>query len=676
MVVRELVTKMGFKVDTKKLSTFESKIEGIKKKTAGATSRFGNFGKAVGDGIMKIDAGTLAFGAAAAAIAAVGKAISMATEKYLAFEQGMKGVERVTLATSEEMERMEKAALEAGEASIFTTADSANAMKFLAQAGLEVDEVITALPGALQLAAAANMDLATAADISTNILTSNKMKVEELTDVNNILAKTASKTNTDVIQLGWAFAELGNIGEMAGLKVYELSAFMGVLANNGIRGTSAGTTLKNAMIALLSPTKKGGELLSKLNIDMSQYIDASGKFKKGALPVVFGELNKAYKEGKVGIGALTKAFGKLPAKGIATFAATGREKLEELTLAFKNSGGTAEKAANVAFKGLSGALALLSSRIDVAMVKFMKTTRLNKVFEDIVRILSDVLPPLIDVIAVILKPIGVVLRLILIPIKLISAVLGGVIKLFARTGESVSNVLAPLDAIADYMDGIIESVRQFFSAFNKITIFERFYGLIKNIAKTFKGFFKNLTKSGSFAMKFFKIFYNVWRIIKSIGYYIGTKFIDLMRPVKDFWDLIIGHISKFFNWTISKVVNFFNWIGKGFQKLWSFIQKIVDAVVKPIEEVFNFISETIQEIADFLDIEVDDAKKPEKEIQKTISKETSKLEQKKNEFNVNAPVTVNGAGAGAAATGKAVREAVVSAFSIELQKIVAEAGGV
>jgi len=674
MVVRELVTKLGFKVDTKKVGAFESRIEGVKKKAAGASSKFGSFGKAIGDSIMNMNAGTIAFGAAGLAVAGVAKFVSAATQKYLAFEEGMKGVERVTLATAEEMKRMEKAALEAGEASIFSTADSANAMKFLAQAGLEVDEVITALPGALQLAAAANMDLATAADISTNILTSNKLSVEELTRVNDVLAKTASKTNTDVIQLGWAFAELGNVGKLAGLEIEELSSFFGVLANNGVRGSNAGTTLKNSLMALLSPTKKGSALLKELNIDMNDYVDSTGKFKKGKLPELFGQLNKAFEEGKLGPGKMQKAFQKLPSKGLITFASTGKEKLEELTEAFKNAGGTAEKAANIAFKGLGGAIKLLGSRIDVSMVKFMKTSNLNKIFEDIVRFLSDVLPPLIDAIAVMLKPIGKVLRIILFPFKLIGALLGGVVKMFSKTGDAATSILDPLDSIADFLDGIVQSVRDFFSAFNKISIFERVANWIRETADNYNKFYSDLAKSDSFAGKLYRMFINIERIVKSIVDLFGIGMGKELDIIADDWTRFMNGAFAFFDWLIDDFNKWVNGIADSFKWVWEQIEPIVDAILQPIKDTFDLISVAVSEIADLLDIEVAKAKKPGEEIQKTVSKETSKLEQKSNTFNVNAPVTVYGGGG--AGTGKAVRQAVVSAFSLELQKIVEESGGI
>ena len=674
MVVRELVTKLGFKVDTKKVGAFESKIESVKKKAAGATSKFGGFGKAIGDSIMNMNAGTIAFGAAGLAIAGVAKFVSSATQKYLAFEEGMKGVERVTLATAEEMERMEKAALEAGEASIFTTGDAANAMKFLAQAGLKVDEVITALPGALQLAAAAQMDLATAADISTNILTSNKLSVEELTRVNDVLASAASKTNTDVIQLGWAFAELGNVGKLAGLEIEELSSFFGVLANNGIRGTNAGTTLKNSLMALLNPTEKGSKLLKELHIDMNNYVDSTGKFKKGKLPELFGQLNKAFEEGKLGPGKMTKAFQKLPSKGLIAFAATGKEKLEELTEAFKNAGGTAEKAANIAFKGLSGSIKLLGSRIDVSMVKFMKTSSLNKIFEDIVRFLSDILPPLIDALAVMLKPIGKVLRIILFPFKLIGALLGGVIKMFAKTGDAATSILDPLDSIADFLDGIVQTVRDFFSAFNKISIFERIANWIREASDNYKKFMSDLAKSDGFIGKIYRLFININRIIKSIVDLVGIELSKEFDKIAQDWAIFTNGLSNFFSWLGDEFDKWIQGIQDGFNQMWEFIEPVVNAILQPLKDAFNIISDAIEQIADLLDIEVAKSKKPGEEIQKTVSKETSKLEQKSNTFNVNAPVTVNGGGG--AGTGKAVRQAVVSAFSLELQKIVEESGGI
>jgi TP901 family phage tail tape measure protein len=616
MVVRELVTKLGFKVDKAKMSGFEKRMDGIKGRAMKATTSMGTFGKSLSGVIGKLDPTTIAIAGATIALTGLVKAFSAATRKYLEFEKGMKGVERVTLATAEEMEEMEEAALTAGEASIFTTGDAANAMKFLAQAGLETNEVITALPGALQLAAAAEMDLATAADISTNILTSNRLEVEELTRVNDVLAKTASKTNTDVIQLGWAFAELGNIGQMAGLEVEELSAFLGVLANNGVRGSAAGTALKNTLITLLAPTKKGSDLLAKLNIDMSKYVNETGKFRKAALPKLFGELNQAYKQGRVGVGALTRAFGKLPAKGIATFSATGQEELERLSNAFYGAAGTAEKAANIAFKGLDGAIKLFSSRMDVASVKLIKDTGFKQIFEDVVRFLSDIIPPLIETLAVILTPIGVAFNILLFPLKLIGAILGSFIKIISRFGNLIAKfVIHPFETVSYYLDSIVIAVRKFGEMLSKV---ER--GPLLHIH--------------NFVVDLFRIFIALFDLA-----FIG-------------FEKLTGLIVDAFEW------------------VWDAISPIMKLVIEPVKKVFAFISDTISKLADLLEMEVAQLEAPEFT---EIIEERAPTRQ--NVFNVNAPVNVTAGGRGAAGVANAVKRAVISQFSIELQKVVIESGG-
>jgi TP901 family phage tail tape measure protein len=620
MVIRELVTKMGFKIDKTKMKAFESRVDGMKNKAAKAASKWGVFGEAIAGGITKLDASTILIGAATVALAGLIKGLTAATEKYLEFERGMKGVERVTLATAEEMERMENAALEAGEASIFTTGDAANAMKFLAQAGLDTNQTIEALPGALQLAAAAEMDLATAADISTNVLTANQLKVSELTRVNDVLAKAASKTNTDVVQLGWAFAELGNIAQMSGLEIEESAAFMGVLANNGIRGTAAGTTFKNAMIALLSPTKKGSALLQNLNINMANYVDETGKWRKGGLPAVFGELNKAYKEGRVGIGTLTQAFGKLPAKGIATFAATGRKEIESLTQTFYDSAGTAEKAANIAFKGLDGAVRLFESKMDVAAVRLIKDTGLKNLFEDVVRFFGDIVPPLVDSLSILLKPIVLLVRALLFPFKLIGVLIGGFIKSFNSVGKILQGgFLYPIERFVGLLDSVVDKAREFMDVLTD-------------------------TKEGP---------------LKEIFVFVN----DIFRIFKTLINFLIAGFKLFFE-------VFSMAIGSLLETLGPFIAMIIT----PIKKIFSEIAWVVSAVADLLEIELKAFEQMGTRGAVGATKEAGET-YKTNIFNIDAPVSVAG-GRGAAGTAAAVKKAVVSQFSIELQKIVIESGGV
>ena len=122
-------------------------------------------------------------------------------------------------------------------------------MGFLAQAGFEADEILGAMPSTLQLAAAANVDLATSADIASNVLSGYGLEVEQLGHANDVLVKAMTSTNTDLLQLGEAMKYAGPIASAAGISFEEAAAAIGLMGNAGIQGSNG----RNFTCAALSP---------------------------------------------------------------------------------------------------------------------------------------------------------------------------------------------------------------------------------------------------------------------------------------------------------------------------------------------------------------------------------------------------------------------------------------
>ena len=117
-------------------------------------------------------------------------------------------------------------------------------MRYLGMAGLTVNEVYEATPQMLSLASAGVMDLATAADIATNVLSGFNLKVADLAHVSDILAQASRSSNTSVEQLGSAMAYVGPVASAANQSIEMTTAAIQVMSNAGIQGTMAGTALR------------------------------------------------------------------------------------------------------------------------------------------------------------------------------------------------------------------------------------------------------------------------------------------------------------------------------------------------------------------------------------------------------------------------------------------------
>lgn len=227
---------MHLGADTRGLRRAEGEVKGF------ATRTSGHLGK-----VTRSFTGMYAAMAGTAAIAGVGFAFAKAVKAGIEFEHTMKIVQGVSRATTSEFEKMTAVAKHLGETTEWTAKQAAEGMKFLSMAGFQASQTVKAMPGVLDLATAGNVDLARAADISTNALTAFRLEVGDLSRVNDAFINTITRSNTDMEQMAEAFKYAAPTAKAFGYEVEEVAALIGTLGNAGIQGSMAGTQLAFAM---------------------------------------------------------------------------------------------------------------------------------------------------------------------------------------------------------------------------------------------------------------------------------------------------------------------------------------------------------------------------------------------------------------------------------------------
>lgn len=328
-------------------------VDRINGKLGGLSQTSGKLGKVMKTGLK---VGALA---GAAAIAAGGAAAIKAVGKYAEFEQAIANTGAVSNASAQQLANLSDSAKEMGRTTKFTAKESADAMSFLAMAGFKVEETIGALPGVLQLAAAGNMDLASTADIASNILTGYGKGVEELGQVNDVLVGTLTKTNTNLTQLGDAMKYAAPVAKSAGVQFETAAAAIGLMGNAGIQGSMAGTSLRGAISKLLLPTDKAAEAMQNLGMNA---LDSSGKL----LP--FEEIVRQLEETGASTADMMQIFGLRAGPAMAALVSQGSDALIELTKELENSGGLAGEIADKQLDTLQGSMTLLKSAVDGAFI--------------------------------------------------------------------------------------------------------------------------------------------------------------------------------------------------------------------------------------------------------------------------------------------------------------------
>ena len=200
-------------------------------------------------------------------------AFGLAAKTFAGFEQALANAGAVSGATAQQMEEMSRVARELGRTTKFSATQAADALSFLAMAGFSVAESTKALPGVLQLAAAAQIDLGRAADITSNILSGYGFEVSQLARVNDVLTKAFTSANTNLEQLGEAMKFAGPVASAAGVAFEEATAALALMGDAGIQASMAGTTLRGAMARMLSPTSEAADIMERLGLSFK---DASG----------------------------------------------------------------------------------------------------------------------------------------------------------------------------------------------------------------------------------------------------------------------------------------------------------------------------------------------------------------------------------------------------------------
>lgn len=299
--------------------------------------------------------------AAGTAVAAVGlaKVIELGNQ----YTSNLNELQAVTGATGIQMARVGQVAKELGsDLSLPGTsaADAAAAMKELAKGGLDVDEAMTAAKGTLQLAAAAQIEAAQAAEIQSDALNQFGLAADQAGHVADVLANTANAASGEITDMANALKYIGPVARGLGVDIDNTAAAIGLLAVNGIRGEQAGTSLRGILASLASPSKEAAKAMDALGIVA---FDQSGKFV--GLRTVTEQLSAA--KGKLTdaefAAAASTAFGNEGFTAANALALAGAPAFDAMAAAVSKAGGAAEVSA-AKTKGLGGAWDGLKSQLE------------------------------------------------------------------------------------------------------------------------------------------------------------------------------------------------------------------------------------------------------------------------------------------------------------------------
>lgn len=265
------------------------------------------------------------------------------------FEASMSNVEALSGATGEELTALSDKAKEMGATTKFTAGESADALSYMALAGWDTQSMLDGISPVLNLAAAANMDLAQASDIVTDYLTAFGLKASDTTHFVDVMAYAMANSNTNVIQLGEAYKACAATATSLGYSVEETTAVLATMANAGVKGGEAGTALNAIFTRLATNTKECGDTLAEYGV---QIYDAHGNMQSlssilTGMAGIWDTLTDQEQANLAKVIAGTNQYSKLQTimAGCSEAAAEGGQSFADYTAALNDCAGSADKMA-------------------------------------------------------------------------------------------------------------------------------------------------------------------------------------------------------------------------------------------------------------------------------------------------------------------------------------------
>lgn len=374
----DLMIKIG--VDT-------SELDSAMQKAKDSVNGFGSTAKGVFagnllyDGVKKIGSAMVDFG-------------KDSIQTGMNFDKAMSQVQATMLKSNEEMENsigsvdtayghfegnLREFAQFLGENTAFSATQAAEALNYMALAGYSTQQSMDMLPNVLSLAAAGHIDLAKASDMVTDAQTAMGIEFQDMSQVIDEMAKAASTGNTSVEQLGDAFLVVGGLaknlnggfvtladGTTAPTNgIQELEIALTAMANAGVKGSEAGTHMRNMLMKLSSPTKEGAAQLEALGVSI---FDAEGNMR--SLHDIMGDLNTSLgnltQEEK--IQAISDLFNARDLSSATALLGAVEQDWDKIGESILDAEGAASEMADIQLDNLAGDVTLFQSALEGAQV--------------------------------------------------------------------------------------------------------------------------------------------------------------------------------------------------------------------------------------------------------------------------------------------------------------------
>lgn len=346
---------------------FIDKFTAPSKETLKAMRKMSSEAKAAGKSIKSAgdtiaNAGSKMTKSVTVPIAGVGVAAVKTAADY---ESAMSNVQAITGATGDDFKKLTQLGKDLGASTAWSAQECAEAMQYTGMAGWTAQQNIDGLKGILDLASASGTELARTSDIMTDAISAFGYKASDSAKFADVMTKACTSANVSVDTLGESYKYCGAICGTMGYSIDEVTTSLAVMGNMGIKGSQAGTALKNAISNMAAPTKNMKAAMDDLGISITNQ-DGSMKSWGDVIKNLQGSFKGLSQDQQAAYAK--QLFGKESMAGMLAIINTSTKDYNALADSIKNSGGAANDAAQTQLNNLNGQLTLLKSALEGAAI--------------------------------------------------------------------------------------------------------------------------------------------------------------------------------------------------------------------------------------------------------------------------------------------------------------------
>ena len=507
------------------------------------------------------------------------------------FDSAMSKVAAVSGATGSDLEALRDKAREMGEKTKFSASEAAEAMNYMAMAGWKTEDMLSGIEGVMNLAAASGEDLATTSDIVTDALTAFGLTAKDSGHFADILAAASSNANTNVSMMGETFKYCAPIAGALGFSAEDTAEAIGLMANAGIKGSQAGTSLRTIMNNLSGEVKICGSSIGEVTVATTN-ADGSMRDLSDILAdcrTAFSGLSESEKAA-----AAESLVGKNAMSGFLALMNAGEADINKLSSAIDNCDGSAASMAETMNDNLAGQLQILKSQLEELAISF------GELLMPAIRTIVGWIQKFVDW----LNSMDEGTRKVIVTIALVAAAIGPILIIVGKVISAVGTIMTLVPKLA----GVINAAKGVFAAFNAVCAANPYVLIIAaivalvaafiylwNNCEEFRQFWIDLWESikeiAIAVWEALKAFFQAaWEAIKTTATTVWNAikdfFSSLWEGIKNIFITVVNAISTFLTtaWNAIKntVTTVFNAIKTFFTTVWNGIKSVITTVVNAI----------------------------------------------------------------------------------------------